>query len=73
MLTHGALHRLAIDRPPVSRAYEFREPMARHQLDKSKAIVNDEGDFLKSVIDKISRLYNPSGICIFPRSDALLA
>ena len=24
MLTHGALHRLAIDRPPVSRALEFR-------------------------------------------------
>ena len=31
MLTHGALHRLAIDRPPVSRASEFREPMARHK------------------------------------------
>ena len=29
MLTHGALHRLAIDRPPVSRAFEVREPMAR--------------------------------------------
>ena len=23
MLTQGALHRLAIDRPPVSRAFEF--------------------------------------------------
>ena len=27
MLTHGALHRLAIDRPPVSRAFEFRSLM----------------------------------------------
>ena len=24
MLTHGALHRLAIDRPPASRAFKFR-------------------------------------------------
>ena len=50
MLTHGALHRLAIDRPPVSRAFEFREPMARHQPAKSPSLAHKEGAGSKTVL-----------------------
>ena len=62
MLTHGALHRLAIDRPPVSRAFEFREPMARHQPAKSRI---RRGAGSKTVLIMQSIVKSLGHMCVF--------
>ena len=66
MLTHGALHRLAIDRPPVSRALEFRSltraiiPTNRHIADKegagSKTVL-----ITQSIVKSLGHMWNFSG------------
>ena len=50
MLTHGALHRLAIDRPPVSRALEFRS-LTRAIIPTNRHLSDKEGGRLQNGVD----------------------
>lgn len=50
MLTHGALHRLAIDRPPVSRAFEFRS-LTRAIIPTNRHLAHKEGDRYQNGVD----------------------
>ena len=50
MLTHGALHRLAIDRPPVSRAFKFRS-LTRAIIPPNRHLEDKEGGRLQDSVD----------------------
>ena len=53
MLTHGALHRLAIDRPPVSRAFEFRS-LTRAIIPTNCSLSLSELRKLRSFVEPLS-------------------
>ena len=67
MLTHGALHRLAIDRPPVSRAFEFRS-LTRAIIPTNRlSLAHKEGAGSKTVLIMQSIVKSLGHMCQVPR------
>ena len=70
MLTHGALHRLAIDRPPVSRAFEFRS-LTRAIIPRQIAICqikrgagSKTGLIMQSIVKSLGRMWSAAYVLI---------